>query len=211
LLIKNKKPELEILEKVDINDWQNKEKYYIKFYKNMGNNLVNSTDGGESFNMTDEIRNKISKNHYDSSIPIIQINTKGEYLKKYPSLRSASQSLKIKISNICKAAKNHNMKIGGYYWCYEKDYQNYVFNPIRKKSKRNMKGINGPFYGKKCSAEHKEKISLSNKKIYYNDNDIYNLYYVDKLKQKDIAKLYECSASTMCEIFKKIGIKKIPD
>ena len=48
LLIKNKKkPELVILEEVDFDDWEEREKYWINKYKNEGNDVTNFTNGGE--------------------------------------------------------------------------------------------------------------------------------------------------------------------
>lgn len=43
----NLKPTLKIIEKVNKNDWCNKEKYWIKYYKNKGVKLTNETNGGE--------------------------------------------------------------------------------------------------------------------------------------------------------------------
>lgn len=40
-------PKLEIIDKVDNNEWKFWEKYYIKYYKNKGCNLVNCTEGGD--------------------------------------------------------------------------------------------------------------------------------------------------------------------
>lgn len=62
-LLKNgKKPILEILEEATMNNWSEKEKYYIKYYYGLGCKLVNSTDGGESYNMSNEVKKNINKN-----------------------------------------------------------------------------------------------------------------------------------------------------
>ncbi len=46
---KNKKLEIvcDIIERVSLLEWQDKEKYYIKFYKEKGHRLTNFLDGGE--------------------------------------------------------------------------------------------------------------------------------------------------------------------
>ena len=41
------KPIFEIIDEVDIKEWKEKEKYYIKHYRDEGCNLVNHTDGGD--------------------------------------------------------------------------------------------------------------------------------------------------------------------
>lgn len=43
----NLKPEIIILEEIKSNEWQEKEKYWIKYYKDKGNKLTNMTIGGD--------------------------------------------------------------------------------------------------------------------------------------------------------------------
>lgn len=54
-------PVLKILEEVSKKDWEEREKYWISFYKNLGNNLTNSTNGGDGVPFTQEIIAKISQ------------------------------------------------------------------------------------------------------------------------------------------------------
>lgn len=55
-------PILQILEVCDKVAWQEKEIYWIKFFKSIGSNLTNSTDGGDGYTeMSKEVREKISK------------------------------------------------------------------------------------------------------------------------------------------------------
>lgn len=62
LLAKNLKPIIEIIEEVNIENWQEREVYYIDKFRKLGCNLTNSTDGGEGMlNPTKEIRDKLSK------------------------------------------------------------------------------------------------------------------------------------------------------
>ena len=42
-----KKPILKLIEEVDINNWKEREKYWITYYREKGCNLVNYSDGGE--------------------------------------------------------------------------------------------------------------------------------------------------------------------
>jgi len=46
LILKGKKPILEVIEVISINDWQKAECYYIEEYRNLGANLTNMSDGG---------------------------------------------------------------------------------------------------------------------------------------------------------------------
>jgi len=55
------KPKVKVLEIVNDDDWQDKERYYIKYYKDLGCRLTNMTEGGEGIDFTDVIRQKISK------------------------------------------------------------------------------------------------------------------------------------------------------
>lgn len=47
LLLKNKNPEMIIIEEVNNKNWQSREKYWIKFYKDEGCKLTNLTLGGD--------------------------------------------------------------------------------------------------------------------------------------------------------------------
>ena len=64
------KPFLNIIEETNYGNWQNREIYWIKFYKDNGSKLVNGTDGGEGSNgflgkkhsnETKEILSKVNK------------------------------------------------------------------------------------------------------------------------------------------------------
>ena len=47
LKMKDLKPVFEIIDEVDVKDWKEKEKYYIKYYSDNGFDLVNYTNGGD--------------------------------------------------------------------------------------------------------------------------------------------------------------------
>jgi len=57
----NKKPLLKVVEEVPKSCWEEHEKKWIAYYKNVGCNLTNSTEGGERVQFTEEIRKKISQ------------------------------------------------------------------------------------------------------------------------------------------------------
>jgi len=60
---KNLIPSMELLDEVSDNEWKDEEKFYISYFKFLGFDLVNMTDGGDRIEMTIEIRRKISKSH----------------------------------------------------------------------------------------------------------------------------------------------------
>ena len=80
-IINNKKePILIVIEEIDYTQWQEREIYWINFYKNNGCDLVNGTIGGEGSNgfegrkHTQETKNKLRKiREYNISIGNIKI------------------------------------------------------------------------------------------------------------------------------------------
>lgn len=62
LLSENLLPIMEVIEECDETNWEEKEIFWIAKYKEMGNKLTNSTDGGEGATITDEnSKKKISE------------------------------------------------------------------------------------------------------------------------------------------------------
>lgn len=84
-----------------------------------------------------ETRNKIGK---AKSIPIIQLDANGKFIKRWNNLTSATNYgfLDSKISSCCKGKR---ITHGGYIWLYEKDYNNLSQDDILymcKKSKEKL-------------------------------------------------------------------------
>jgi hypothetical protein len=52
LISENLKPTFEVIEEIPIEGWQEREKYWIKYYRDLGCDLTNDTDGGEGHNGT---------------------------------------------------------------------------------------------------------------------------------------------------------------
>jgi len=61
LIKEDKKPILEIIDTVPMCEWSEKEKYWIKYYRENGCSLTNLTDGGDGGNFGDEINKLISQ------------------------------------------------------------------------------------------------------------------------------------------------------
>jgi hypothetical protein len=61
LVSKNLTPSLEIVEEVKKSDWSEKEKFWIKYFKNLGCKLTNLTEGGDGGNFGQDVNKKISE------------------------------------------------------------------------------------------------------------------------------------------------------
>jgi hypothetical protein len=74
LLSLNLKPIISIIEKTTVKSWQRRERFWIKFYKEQGLNLVNTTSGGAGVKdgayFSPEARLKISLTHKGNTYSI---------------------------------------------------------------------------------------------------------------------------------------------
>lgn len=131
------KPELLIIDEVDMSNWQYWENFYIYLYKFYGFELVNYTDGGDGATFgnkgswkkgntphnkgipwKEETKEKIKKTltgttNVASYKPIIQYDLQYNEIKRYKSIKDAvieSNGLFIssKISNCCKGKRKHH-------------------------------------------------------------------------------------------------------
>ena len=88
--------------------------------------------------------------------------------------------------------------------------------PIREESRLSMlekqgdkSGKNNNFYGKKHSDESKKKISESNRKHrIYTYDELYNLYFIENLSQKEISELLGLTRPYVCRLMKKYKLSK---
>lgn len=96
LLIKNKKPELLIIDVIPIEEWKYWELFYINYYLFIGCNLtnciINISTGLTYGNIT-------SFKPGQNEIPIYQINLNGEIIKEWKSHQQLKNTLKFKISS----------------------------------------------------------------------------------------------------------------
>jgi group I intron endonuclease len=101
LLKKNYRPIIILIEEVDSN-WQEREIYWINFYKSIGNNLTNGTDGGDGGNGAKRSKEYIKK--------LIDIKRKNGTLNRSDECRKKiSESHKGK-----KLSKEHSDKLTAY-------------------------------------------------------------------------------------------------
>jgi hypothetical protein len=142
----NKRPIIELIEKCSFDKWEEREKYWIAFYRNRSDKILNILDGGDNhstgFKHTEEAKRRISilnsrpkskewiKNSTEAmrkavAKPIIQYALDGTFIKKWDSFCYASKKLKLSknyksaIKNI-HACCNHKRKTAyGFKWEYE--------------------------------------------------------------------------------------------
>ena len=114
LLSNNLLPVLKILEEVSIEEWKNKEKFYIKEYKNNGCNLLNICGGANG----SEFGNITSFNGRNA-VKIVCLDKEGNYINTFDSIKKGTEFCGHKIYN---ALKRNTKSTGNYLWLYEKEY-----------------------------------------------------------------------------------------
>jgi group I intron endonuclease len=180
-------PDLQILEQCNQNNWEEREKEWIKFYRNIEWNIVNETEGGEGlYNPTKEVRQKISiahlgkktwlgKHHSEESkikIGKSKLNNKNKLGKHW------SKEDKIKLSQSHKGqipwnkgkhnSEEHNRKVseglkGHIPWNKGLHFS----EELRKKLSEAHKGKDNHQLGRHHSEESKQKMRESHKgKLY---------------------------------------------
>ena len=75
------------------NEWEEREKYWIKYYKDNGFDLLNISEGGKGV-VTEEMR---SKSSIERSIgahckAVVALNKDGSFYKEFESIKEASES-----------------------------------------------------------------------------------------------------------------------
>lgn len=145
------KPTINLIEICKEKNWQDREKFWIKYYRSKVK-LTNLLEGGQGLPK--------GYKHSEETIKKIQIaaqkNTKGRFykgqkfskktnkkkaealkkeicqidknfklIKIWKGIIDASIKTKIDKNNISSVLKKRTISAGGYYWCYNKDYNNF--------------------------------------------------------------------------------------
>lgn len=128
LLSVNILPEIKLLEESNENDWEEREKFHIAFYKNNGHRLTNSEEGGLSHKVFRSGKNG-EKRLKNTSKEVVQTNLDGDILNTFVSCSAAQEELGFSRHVIAACCRGKQTKAYGYRW-YFKD------EPERKRLKR---------------------------------------------------------------------------
>ena len=118
--------EFVILEEVTLNNINEKEQYWINYFKSYDEVFgYNKTMGGDGGNLTIETKLKISKTSPNRKV-IYQFNSNGDLIKKWNGVRDIERELKFLSSTISKACSvnTNNNSAYGFYWSYNEDIGN---------------------------------------------------------------------------------------
>jgi hypothetical protein len=111
LLADNIQPKLKIVEEVFIENWENRERYWIAYYTSLGYRLTNGTKGGDGGAPNEEARKKISRTLKGRKLSVEQRQKMSDSHKG----RIFSENTKKKISEAKKGhivSKSTREKIG---------------------------------------------------------------------------------------------------
>lgn len=145
LIKDDKKPKIMLIERCSFEEWEQKEIYWIKFYRNINKNLLNMTNGGECGSLgyihTQDAKNRISllnsrpkskewiKNAADAmtkvrATKIMQYTMNDEFIREWESFCYAGKEInplnyKSAIKNIHACCKLKRKSAYGFIWKYK--------------------------------------------------------------------------------------------
>jgi hypothetical protein len=145
---KGVKPIIKIIEICDENNWEEREKYWISYYREK-TRLTNYLNGGQGqqkgYKHTDEAKEKIreaAKKQFKGRFfkgmkfseeinnkrkdalkkPVFQFSKTGELIKKWDGIIDASETLNIDQNAIQSVLKGKNIFSGGFHWSYNETH-----------------------------------------------------------------------------------------
>lgn len=173
LLDLNLKPTILVQEICNQDNWEEREKYWIQYYREKYKNITNVSDGGITPLKNPGYQKVVhSKKTFKE---VHQYDLLGNYLKSYKNANQAALSLNIKRHGIEICLKGKGSSSGGFFWSYLKT--EYIKVPEKRISSTVFKkGMIPKSRGEKLSEEHKTKLSLKKKKkvIHIETGEIYN-------------------------------------
>lgn len=140
------KPSISIIEICTEENWEERERYWISFYKNQGSRLTNLTDGGEGlprgYKHSKETIEKIrqaskkpnagqfskgriweSKQAEGNWKVILQYDLEGNFIREWKGIVNAAKELNLDKNLITACLKNKRKMTGGFQWkYYSEDY-----------------------------------------------------------------------------------------
>lgn len=202
-------------------EWEDREKYWVSYYKNLGFDLLNISEGGCGV-VTKEMRSKssIERSIEGHKKAIIALNKKdGSFYKEYNSIKEATEDLGFKSkSAISNALNGRSKSAGGYLWIFKEDYnpdETYQYSPKSRGFKVYQFDINGILVNEYPSLRYFEKLegwsfngvstAIKEKRLYHDsywalssiiDIDDYEpfFYYQEADKDGNIIEMYRSQA-----------------
>lgn len=116
----NQKPILEVIEKTTNNKWKEREKFWIKYYLDKGNKLVNYTEGGDGLTYGNQTSYKKS----DGNKEIVGLYKNGEIFYIFSSIKEAESFFNLSQGTISHVLKKDRKTSCDLIWLYKDDYDN---------------------------------------------------------------------------------------
>lgn len=122
--------DVEVIDEAEtIEELNNKEIYWIGYYKSLSPNGYNLELGGRNALHEEETRKKISKankgRHLSEKSPrarkVYMFSLSGDFIKEYGSVREAGRKNKISSSQIASVCRGEHFIAKGYRWSYNKN------------------------------------------------------------------------------------------
>lgn len=145
------KGETIIVKQIDscgIDCWEEKEQYWIAYYKNLGFQLLNISNGGNGV-VTKEMRStsSVERSIKGHEKPIVALYKDGTFYKEFESATKAAEELNLKSkSAISNVLKGRSKSSAGFLWVYKENYDfkaQYSYNIVEKGTKIYQFDING--------------------------------------------------------------------
>lgn len=125
-----------IYEMKDTENWGKIEELFIFLFNTMDDRFgYNIGRGGESNMITSEIQEKQKQTNKDKWPNVLQINISDfSIINKFEGCSDASKKTNIGVAHINDVCNLKHISAGGFYWCYEKDWNKNWKPPLHKGS-----------------------------------------------------------------------------
>lgn len=163
-------------------EWQQREQYWIKFYKDNGFDLMNIDKGGNGvITLEKRTKDSIQRSIDGHEKPVIALYKDGSFFKEYSSIKEATKELGLKSkSSISNVLRGKSKSSAGYLWVYKDNYNvnnQYTYNPIYKGTTIYEFDIDGLLLNKYPSKKYFDSIkgfslngitsAIENKSVYH--------------------------------------------
>ena len=173
ILNKNLIPEIEEIDNCIWLESQEKEQFWIKYYKDLNYNLVNATDGGEGnlgYVKSKETIQKLKDSLRKNSPKVYQYDLNGLFIKEWLNIQEAAETLNIKSTGIRRNAIGERNKYKEFIWSFEK--KDSIKNYNREYKSTNKGGYTQSKLSRLIKQEE-ANLLCNNVFIYDNDNLLY--------------------------------------